>query len=281
MTTDALKFAIDNKIDVVFLDEKGDPYGRVWSSKLGSTVLIRRRQLAASDSEQGWKLAREWVVEKLTNQVDFLEELGRRRNKTKQEMVTEVTGRIKDNIEKLQQLSGTPAGVRDRVMGLEGSAGRQYFNALGELLPDRYEFNGRSRNPAEDCFNAFINYGYGILYSRVEAACVIAGLDPYIGFIHADNYNKVSLVFDLVEMFRIFVEEPVFYLFSKRKVSGEHVDEVTGGLRLNENGRELLIQNFNQFMEESMRYKGRNIQRKNVIQFRCHRIANRLLEEEN
>lgn len=277
LSTDVLKFAIDNKIDVVFLDQTGEPYGRVWSSKLGSTVLIRRHQLDTSRSDEGWTMAREWVIEKLQNQIDFLSELGRRRSDDKASMIQERVDVIENSRRKVEELEGRPDEVRDAVMGFEGTAGRQYFSTLGELLPKRYEFHGRSRNPAGDRFNAFINYGYGILYSKVEAACVIAGLDPYIGFIHADNYNKVSLVFDLIEMFRIFVEEPVFYLFSKRQVSGDHVDEVKGGYRLNEEGRALLIENFNDHMEEGIRYRERNIQRKNVIQFRCHQIANSLI----
>jgi CRISPR-associated protein Cas1 len=228
----------------------GQPYGRVWSSKLGSTVLIRRRQLDVSRSEEGWELAKEWVQEKLQNQVDFLQELGRRRSGEKEALIDKEVGRMANIQKNMDDLEGTPDELRGTVMGLEGSAGRIYFQTLGKLLPDRYGFGGRSRNPAGDRFNAFLNYGYGVLYSKVEASCVIAGLDPYIGFIHADNYNKVSLVFDLIEMFRIFVEEPVFYLFSKRQVSNEHVDEVKGGVRLNEAGRALLIETFNDHMEE-------------------------------
>ena len=34
ITTDAIKMAMENNIDVVFLDEFGDPYGRIWHSKL-------------------------------------------------------------------------------------------------------------------------------------------------------------------------------------------------------------------------------------------------------
>ena len=41
LSTDAIKFAVDNNIDIVFLDYFGNPYGRVWHSKLGSTALIR------------------------------------------------------------------------------------------------------------------------------------------------------------------------------------------------------------------------------------------------
>ncbi|MGB3458597.1 MAG: CRISPR-associated endonuclease Cas1 [Halobacteriota archaeon] len=36
----------------------------------------------------------------------------------------------------------------------------------------------------------------------VEKACIIAGLDPYIGFLHTDNYNKKSRVFDVIVLFR-------------------------------------------------------------------------------
>jgi hypothetical protein len=35
-----------------------------------------------------------------------------------------------------------------------------------------------------------LNYGHGVLYSMVEKACIIAGLDPYIGVLHTDNYNN-------------------------------------------------------------------------------------------
>lgn len=45
ISTDAIKFAVEKNIDIVFLDFYGNPYVRVWHSKLGSTTLIRRRQL--------------------------------------------------------------------------------------------------------------------------------------------------------------------------------------------------------------------------------------------
>lgn len=47
-STDAVKFAIDNNIDIIFLDYFGNSYRRVWHSKLGGTTLIRRKQLESS-----------------------------------------------------------------------------------------------------------------------------------------------------------------------------------------------------------------------------------------
>lgn len=277
LSTDALKMAIENNIDVIFLDEFGDPYGRVWHSKLGSTVLIRRKQLEISAKETGLELAKEWIIKKFTNQIDFLKQLSRPRE-DKAEKLQESAQGIEQVKDRLSSLTGTIDERRGTIMALEGAAGRIYFDALNYIMPDRFKFDGRSRNPAKDEFNALLNYGYGVLYSLVEKACIIAGLDPYIGFLHTDNYNKKSLVFDLIEMFRIFSEETVVYLFSGRKVKVEYFDEAKGGFTLNKDGKALLIEEMNKTLDESVRYKGRNVQKRNIIQLECHSIANSLIK---
>lgn len=279
ITTDAIKMAMENNIDIVFIDELGNPYGRVWHPKLGSTTLIRRRQLEIAETEEGFKLALEWIKNKFNNQIDFLKRL----RTTRPHKSAEITAFI----EKLQQiaaglnnLSGTLDECRASIMGIEGAGGRTYFEALSFLMPDRFKFNGRSRNPAKDEFNALLNYAYGVLYSLVEKACIIAGLDPYVGFIHTDHYNKKSLVFDLIENYRIWADEVVVNLFAARKVKLEYFDEIPNGLTLNKEGKAVLLTEFNSFMDESIRYRGRNIKRNNIIQFDCHRIANQLIGKE-
>ena len=59
LSADAIKLAMDNNIDVIFLDEFGEPFGRVWHSKLGSTTLIRRKQLEIANDAKGLDLAKE------------------------------------------------------------------------------------------------------------------------------------------------------------------------------------------------------------------------------
>ncbi len=279
ITTDAIKLAIENNIDIIFLNEFGDPYARIWHSKLGSTVLIRRRQLEVSSKKEGFELAKGWVLKKVENQINFLGRLA----KTREEKVEEINKfieKIKIHYEEIKKLEGLVEEKRNKIMALEGQCGKVYFDALSFIMPERFKFEGRSRNPAKDEFNAYLNYAYGILYSLVEKACLIAGLDPYIGFLHSDNYNKKSLVFDLIEMYRIFAEEVVVFLFSKREAKVEHFDKVKGGFVLNNEGRAVLIDAFNKNMEETIRYKGRNIQKKNIIQFDCHEIANELIREQ-
>jgi CRISPR-associated protein Cas1 len=277
LSTDAVKLAMDNNIDIVFLDEYGNPYGRVWQSKLGSTTLIRRRQLEFANDARGLELDREWVVRKFENQIEFLSQLKNTRPE-KASRITEWIIALQDILEKVQNLEGTLEEKRASIMGYEGSAGRIYFETLNHIMPDRFKFEGRSRQPAMDEFNCLLNYGYGVLYSLVEKACIISGLDPYVGFLHTDNYNKRSLVFDLIEMFRILVDRTVVFLFSQRQVKKEYFDKLYKGMTLNREGKAFFIEALNRTFEKTVRYRGRNIKNRDIIQFECHRIANQMIE---
>lgn len=277
ITTDAIKFAVENNIDIVFLDHFGDPYGRVWHSKLGSTVEIRRRQIEISDQPKGFKMATGWIETKVDNQISFLKDLKKNRPEKKDELA-ECISNIEVMKDRLVALDGTLDQMRGTIMGFEGMSSRYYFDALSVVMPEKWKFKGRSRNPAVDEFNCLLNYGYGVLYSMVEKGCIIAGLDPYVGFMHTDNYNKKSMVFDLIEMYRIHADRTVVNLFSKRKVNDDLFDAIPNGLTLNKEGKAVLIQALNETLDKSISYRGRNIKLRNTIQYDCHRIANGLIK---
>lgn len=282
LSTDAIELALENNIDIVFLKSTGQPLGRVWHSKLGSISTIRRKQLFLQEHKLGLELVREWIIQKFDNQIEHLNKLSMNRRDERKEVIKEGIERIKSQIENVKSIPNVKSvdEVRDSLQGYEGTASRAYFQVLSEVITKKYKFNGRSRNPAKDPFNCMLNYGYGILYSSVEKACILAGLDPYIGIMHTDNYNKKALVFDLVEMYRGYMDEIIFKLFSTKKVKKEHFDEVEGGgYYLNKKGKEILITEYNKEMERKIRYKGRNIALQNIIQYDCHNIANRILKE--
>ena len=194
LSTDALELATDNNIEVVLLNKYGDPYARVWQAKMGSTAAIRRKQIEVAETAEGFGIVNGWVGAKLRNQGEFFDELWRRRD-GKDDLFESPTKTIADCRDKLAALDGTLEQHADTLRGLEGTAGRAYFGCLSTLLPKEFQFERRSRHPAKDEFNAFLNYAYGVLYSHVERACILAGLDPFVGFLHTDNYNKKSLVF--------------------------------------------------------------------------------------
>ncbi len=280
LTTDAIKLAIDHNIDIIFVDELGEPYARVWHSRFGSTTSIRRRQLEIADTEEGLNIALACVKRKFDNQIELLKKLRTTRTRKSAE-ITAYIEKLDNCRQQLEKITGTLEERRGTIMGIEGSGGRIYFEALSFLMPEQFQFKGRSRNPARDEFNALLNYAYGILYSRVERACVIAGLDPCIGVLHTDNYNKKSLVFDLMENYRVWAEEVVVNLFAGRMVKKEYFDRLENGYSLNKDGKALLIDAFLRFLDEPIRYRGRNIKRADIIQFDCHSIANSLIKQQD
>lgn len=162
--------------------------------------------------------------------------------------------------------------------GLEGTAGRLYFETLSFVLPAAWQFAGRSSRPARDPFNAFLNYAYGVLYARVEKALMLAGLDPYAGFLHRDDYNHKSLVYDFIEAYRAWADKVVFTLFSGKKVNQGHTDAITGGYTLNAEGKKLLMESYNEYLEnEVLRYRGRNRTRATILLLEAHRFAQEML----
>jgi CRISPR-associated protein Cas1 len=253
--------------------------GKIWHSKLGSTTYIRRRQLELADNEEGSKLIKEIMVEKAENMIKHLYDLGIKRGEDKQNYLFETIEEMEKIKTKIPKLTGPVEMMRNSIMGYEGNISKKYFDALNYLLPDHYKFDKRTFRPAEDEFNCLLNYGYGVLYGKVEKALIIAGLDPYVGILHTDGYNKKSFVFDFIEIYRHHIDRIVMKLFSRKKVRKSHFDEIKGGVTLNKEGKEVFLTALNKYFDQSIYYKGRQIKVNNIIQFDCHNLANRIIEE--
>jgi CRISPR-associated protein Cas1 len=283
LSTDAIQLAVAHNIDIVFLDRFGEPYGRVWQPRWGSTTSIRRRQLEVAGGAEGLAFARGWVEAKLRHQAEFLAELARRRPGDGAVFRPALDG-IAACLGRLGQLTGTLEECRGVVMGLEGTAGRVYFDCLSRLMPESYRFDGRSRHPAKDGFNAMLNYSYGVLYGHVEKACILAGLDACAGFLHTDNYGKPSLVFDLIEPFRVLADRTVVLLFTGRRAQEGYFEPIPGGVALSKDGRAALLTALNERLEKAVRYpvrgrqgRFRNLKQRDVVRHEAHALANALL----
>lgn len=278
LSYESVKVALEHNIDIVFTEGDGAPIGRVWHSKPGSTTKIRKRQLEASLNDEAVQWIKGWLADKVDNQVFILKELKKHR-KPYESDINECISKLEGQKSKIQSSIGaTISDIADSLRGYEGTAGRYYFGLLSKLLPKEYQFKGRSFRPAEDPFNAFLNYGYGILYSRIEKAIMIAGLDPYLGFMHRDDYNQKSFVYDFIEPYRPFVDLTVYRLFSGKKVNSDHYKEITNGIGLTTEGKKMIVGAFiERFDVEKIRYKGKNQTRINAIQQDAHTFANNLI----
>ncbi len=279
ITTDAIKLAVENNIDIVMLDDFGNPYGRFWHSKFGSTAYIRRKQIEKFESLEGLELAKKWLGIKIESNIEHLKELQYKRQ-SKSEKIEEEVENIKKYLVKIYSVDTKIEESRNTLMGYEGNASKHYYRTLAYLIPEEFKFNGRSSRPAKDEFNAMLNYAFGVLYGKVEKALIIAGLDPFVGVLHTDNYNKKSLVFDVIEQYRFIAINTVFSLFSRKKVNKKHFDKIYGGFKLNKEGKVLLLSSLVEKLEKRKKYNGRLLTNLDIIQHESHQLANFLIGKE-
>lgn len=110
----------------------------------------------------------------------------------------------------------------DEIRGLEGTGARLYFDSLAQAMPDWMCFAGRKKHPSPDPLNALLSYGYTLLHNHVSTALQVVGLNPQIGFMHAQYGRHHSLASDLQEEFRYIVDSLIISLVRRREVRAGH-----------------------------------------------------------
>lgn len=171
-----------SKIKVIFCDEKRDPYGEL-TGYYGSHNCSKqlRKQLAWGEAETSF-VAREIIAQKIRNQSAMLLKYGFR--------------------ERAGMLAKYASEVVEKdVTNREGHAAKVYFNTLFGM--------GFTRE--RDCaVNSALNYGYAILLSCINREVVACGRLTQVGLLHRNEFNEFNLSCDLIEPFRVIVDEYVF-----------------------------------------------------------------------
>ena len=273
LSSDAVRACTERGIPIAFLSPRGRVYARVVSPEMGGTVRTRREQVLAYLDRRGLHLARCFAVGKMRNQANLLKYMGKYRKERRQEafrVVREAVEAIEALAREVQALEGASVEeVRPYLLSLEGRAGEWYWDAVKALLPPEVGFPGRETRGARDPVNRALNYGYGILYSQVEQAVLLAGLDPYAGFVHTDRSGRPSLVLDLMEEFRqAVVDRAVFALLNLRvPLETEEDRSFTPATR------RLLAERVLERLESPVPYEGRRCRLRTVLQSQARHLA--------
>lgn len=273
LSADAVEACSREGIPIHFLDGRGKHYAALYSAGLTGTVLTRREQLLAYTDRRGLTLARAFAAGKIQNQAGFLRYAAKYRKESDPELyraLREGAEAVSTHLEELERLKASCVDeARFELLSIEGRAAQRYWAALKRIAPARYDWPGRRTRGAGDPLNNALNYGYGILYGAVERALVLAGLDPYGGFIHADRPGKPSLVFDLIEEFRqVVVDRTVFAMANK----GAALDLDDKGL-LVEKARRALAEKVLARLEAAERYERKRHALRAILQSQARHVA--------
>ena len=257
ITSDAVLLAIEREIEVLFMDKSGQPLGRIWSPKYGSVSLIRKGQLSFTFTKDAVFWIKDIISRKIENQQALLLVMIPRADEIERE-VNKSINRLEDYRTKVRGIDGEiVSDVAPTLRGWEGLSSKIYFKTLNLFLPERYRFEARSQHPALDVANALFNYGYGLLYGKIEGALIKTGIDPYIGVMHRDDYNRPVLVYDVIELYRVWVDYVVCSLLMQEVVTDEYYSvREDGSCWLEALGRRVLIQSLNDYLDEVVTMKG-------------------------
>ncbi len=177
-----LKELSDNKINIIFCDEKHNPFGELstYYSKHNTSKMIQRQiSWTSNEKDKVWKKI---VKNKLLNQAYMLSKI---------------------NSEKYKLLLDYIIDVKDGdSTNREGHAAKVYFNAL---------FGNSFSRKDDSNINSALNYGYEILLSTFNKEIINNGYLTQLGIHHKNEFNKFNLGCDLMEPFRIVIDNFVYY----------------------------------------------------------------------
>jgi len=274
LSTDAIAACGRAGIPIHMIDGRGRPLASFYAAGLTGTVQTRRAQLLAYTDQRGVILGRAFATGKIRNQANLLKYMAKYRKTTDAELyrtLRRLAGQVEAHLEELQSLEApTIDDVRFQLLSVEGRAAQAYWEAIQQVVPAGLNWPGRKTRGAQDSLNSALNYGYGILYGQVERALVLAGLDPYAGFIHADRPGKPSLTLDVIEEFRQpVVDRVVLGLANKGFEFKQGPDHL-----LTQDTRRALAEKILERLEESTeRYEGKKQPLRVILQSQARHLA--------
>jgi len=279
LTTDAVLLAIENEIEILFFNKIGQSQGRIWSHKYGSISNIRKNQIGFSQNKKGAQWVIKNIAKKIANQSALLLTLGVPDGST-DKIIEKAMEKLQKPLQKLAALEYEKmSDVADKIRGYEGNASRVYWACINDHLPSQYRFEKRSQHPALDMFNAMLNYAYGILYSKVESVLIQAGIDPYIGIMHRDEYNRPVFVYDFIEPYRIWADYVVLHLCMQQIVFIEFFQIENHVFYLNAQAKRILIQSFNDYFEDPIKLNGVDRSRNGHLLLHAQKLATQLKKQ--
>lgn len=245
ITGDALVYALELGMPIHYLSGFGKYLGSALPGHSRNGQLRLAQYQTYCDLEKRLTLVKAIVTAKIHNQSAVLYRHHQRDHALKQH---------KGNVKKQTSI--------DQVRGVEGIAAKDYFGCWAKMLDADWQFAGRNRRPPTDPINALLSFAYGLLRVQVTAAAHLAGLDPYIGYLHEVTRGQPALVLDLMEEFRPLVADNlVLAVVNNREIKTQDFSESLGAYRLTDAARKTFLQAFERKMSDEFKHP--------VFEYRC------------
>ncbi|QHI69688.1 type I-C CRISPR-associated endonuclease Cas1c [Tichowtungia aerotolerans] len=229
----------ENNVAVSFLSEYGKFLARIQGPVSGNVLLRREQYRVADRSAAASAIARNILLGKIANARAVLRRA--LRDHGEQPALKTAENRLSQYLRRLQQ----PMPIEE-LRGNEGEAAASYFAAFPQLITVKdaaFSFRGRNRRPPTDPVNAMLSFAYTLLVHDCRSALEGVGLDPCVGYLHADRPGRPSLALDLMEEFRaLLADRLVLSLINRRQIQpGDFNDSAGGAVSMTDAARKTLL----------------------------------------
>lgn len=252
-STPLMELCGERNVHLAFFGKYGRFYARVEGPVHGNILLRKEQFRRAEDISARTDLARVFVLAKVANCRNVLLRAGRE--------LTDGQG-----VQEIQRAAGELAQIAMKLQaepdisalrGLEGEAARKYFSVFDNLIVAQkkdFVFSCRSRRPPLDNVNAMLSFAYALLAHDVSSALQGVGLDPALGFLHADRPGRPSLALDLMEEFRPFLADRlVLSLINRQQVKRSGFSRtLAGAVNMSEETRKTLLEAYQKRKQEEV-----------------------------
>lgn len=246
---------VDRDIGLCFLRPSGRFLARV-EGQVSGNVLLRKKQYAVSESLEGsLPVAKNFVLGKLYNQRKVLQ-----RTLRDHALLIESENFV-SAISVLKELMQASRLAKDEaeLMAIEGNAARRYFGLFDQMIfqnKEEFRFEERNRRPPLDRMNALLSFFYVLLANEAASALEAVGLDPYVGFFHADRPGRRSLALDIMEELRpVMCDRLALNLVNRRQISPKgFVIKESGGVLMDDETRKAVLTAWQEKKKEEIQH---------------------------
>ncbi len=257
ISTDVIKKSVENNITIDFINRDALSYASLITHKSSVTQNINK-QAKILDTPLQLYFATQFIKGKAKNQINYLKYLDKY-HKLLDENILKMETILNKKLKTSQSV--------EQIMGYEGSISALYWESLRLVI--EVPFEKRVTFGAKDIINSSLNYGYAILYGKVQHSLVHAGLSLNISFLHSIDGNKPTLTFDMIEEFRTFiVDRTIISMINK----DEPIKLGNDGM-LTKNSRQLISKNIKEKLGSYTMWKKESQKVENIIQTQCYKLA--------
>ena len=269
VTTPALHALLRAEIPLLIVNRSGKLQGRLLPPTAANLPLRQEQYRRNDDDAFCFALTQAIVAAKIHNQRVLALRLARRRQ--------QIDNQAPDALKTAIQQTQTAANI-DSLRGIEGMAARRYFAIYRGAFAPEWLFTKRTRRPPKDPVNSLLSLGYSFLTQNMMMSLEAVGLDPYLGYFHAEKYNRPALALDLVEEFRApIVDSLVLSLLNHRLVKEKdfHKEQGQEGVFLTTRGFRIFLRKYSDKLESQFKSRelGRDISYRKLFEVQARKLA--------